>query len=335
MRYAAITGWGKYLPERVVTNDDLAKVVDTSDEWIRSRTGIAERRIAAETETSVSMAVAAAVEACTVAGIDPSELDLIVTATYTPDQFMPSVASLVQHELGATGAGAFDLNAACSGFVYALATGSQFVRSGAMSKVLVVGVDYQSRYVDFTDRSTCILFGDGAGAVVLEASDEPLGLISLELGSDGSAGHHLTLGSPQAFVGLNGAREMSRPFIQMNGREIYRFAVKVMGQAALRVIEQAGLELSDIDLFVPHQANERIIDAAASRLNLTKDQVWVNIAHYGNTSAASIPICLVEANAAGAVAPGKNLVLVAMGGGLSWAAGVVRWGCPGKSEARS
>lgn len=332
MRYAAVTGWGMYVPERVVTNDDLAQIVDTSDEWIRTRTGIAERRVAAETETSVSMAATASKRACAVAGVDPSKVDLVIVATYTPDQLMPSVASLVQDQIGASKAGAFDLNAACSGFVYALATGTQFVRAGTMSNVLVVGVDYQSRFVDFTDRGTCILFGDGAGAVLLQASEQPAGLLSIELGSDGAAGHHLTLGHPDQFIGLNGARSKPRPFIEMNGREIYRFAVKVMGKAALRVIEQAGLKLDEIDLFVPHQANQRIIDAAASRLNLTKDQVWVNIDRYGNTSAASIPICLVEAHEAGALKPGTNMVLVAMGGGLSWAAGVVRWGCGASCE---
>jgi len=325
LRYAAITGTGMYVPGQVVTNDDLSKLVDTSDEWIRSRTGIAERRIADATETSVSMAVAAARQACAQAGIDSAELDLVIVATYTPDQLMPSVASLVQNELGAKHAGAFDLNAACSGFVYALSVGSQFVRTGAAEKVLVVGADFVSRFLDFTDRRTCVLFGDGAGAVILEASDEPAGLLSMDLGSDGSMGHHLTLGSPKRYVGLNGARTVDRAFMQMNGQEVYRFAVKVMGEAAATVVERAGLTYDDIDLFIPHQANLRIINHAARRLELPREKVWVNVDRYGNTSNASVPICLVEAEEAGALRRGMNVVLVGFGGGLTWAAGVVRW----------
>lgn len=334
MRYAAVTGWGMYVPDRVVTNDDLAQVVDTSDEWIRTRTGIAERRLADPTETSVSMAVAASRRALDVAGLDPAELDLVITATYTPDQYMPSVASLVQHEIGAQRAGAFDLNAACSGFVYALATGSQFVQSGTMNNVLVVGADLVSRFLDFEDRRTCVLFGDGAGAVVLQASESPAGLLSTELGSDGSAGDHLTLGNPDRYVGLNGARTIERAFMEMNGSEVFRFAVKVMGEAAEIAVQRAGLTYDDIDLLVPHQANLRIINAAARRLELPREKVWVNVERYGNTSAASIPICLVEAEEAGRLQPGMNIVLVAFGGGLTWAAGVVHWTGAGQDGGR-
>lgn len=325
LRYAAIAGTGMYVPDQIVTNDDLSAFVDTSDEWIRSRTGIAERRIAESTETSVSMAVAAAKLACERANADPSELDLIIVATYTPDQYMPSVASLVQHELGANRAGAFDLNAACSGFVYGLSVGTQFIRSGAAQKLLVVGTDYVSRFLDFTDRRTCVLFGDGAGAVVLEASDQPAGLLSANLGSDGSLGRHLTLGSPDRYVGLNGAQSVDRAFMKMNGQEVYRFAVRVMGEAAATAVHQAGLTYDDIDLFIPHQANRRIIDAAAKRLELPPEKVWINVDRYGNTSNASVPICLVEAEEAGVLAAGMNVVLVGFGGGLTWAAGVVRW----------
>jgi 3-oxoacyl-[acyl-carrier-protein] synthase-3 len=318
-----------YVPERVMTNDELSEFVDTSDEWIRSRTGIAERRIAATTETSVSMALEAARIACRSASISPTDIDLVIVATYTPDQYMPSVASLVQNELGARHAGAFDLNAACSGFVYALSVGTQFVRAGAAEKVLVVGADYVSRFLDFTDRRTCVLFGDGAGAVVLEASDEPAGLLSMDLGSDGSMGHHLTLGDPHSFVGLNGAHSIERPLMKMNGQEVYRFAVRVMGEAAATVVERAGLTYDDIDLFIPHQANLRIINSAAKRLELPRERVWINVERYGNTSNASVPICLVEAEGAGALGPGMNTVLVGFGGGLTWAAAVVRWtrGC--------
>lgn len=325
MRYAAITGWGMYVPERVVTNDDLAQFVDTNDEWVRTRTGIAERRLADPTETSVSMGVAAAREAIRVADIDPIDIELVITATYTPDQYMPSVSSLIQDEIGAVRAGAFDLNAACSGFVYALTVGTQFIQAGTMKNVLVVGADLVSRFLDFTDRTTCVLFGDGAGAVMLQASEEPAGLISSELGSDGSAGKHLTLGSPDRFMKSNGARQIDRAFMEMNGNEVFRFAVKVMGEAAAIAVDNAGLTYDDIDLLVPHQANLRIINAAARRLELPRDKVWVNVERYGNTSAASIPISLVEAEEAGTLKPGMNIVLVAFGGGLTWAAGVVNW----------
>jgi 3-oxoacyl-[acyl-carrier-protein] synthase-3 len=325
LRYAAIAGTGMYVPERVVTNEELSTYIDTSDEWIRSRTGIAERRIAGATDTSVSMAVAAARIACRQAAVDPAELDLVIIATYTPDQYMPSVASLVQNELGAKRAGAFDLNAACSGFVYALSVGTQFIRSGAAERVLVVGADYVSRFLDFTDRSTCVLFGDGAGAVVLTPSAEPAGLLSVDLGSDGSAGHHLTLGGPERYVGLNGANAVERAFMRMNGQEVYRFAVRVMGEAAANAVHRAELTYDDIDLFIPHQANLRIINAAAKRLGLPREKVWVNVDRYGNTSNASVPICLVEAEESGVLSAGMNVVLVGFGGGLTWAAGVVRW----------
>lgn len=326
MHYAAISGWGMYVPERVLTNEELSTIVDTSDEWVRSRTGIRERRVVAPEETTVSMSVAAGRAACARAGVDPSEVELVIVATFTPDQYMPSTASLVQDKLGARRAAAFDLNAACSGFVYALATGSQFIQTGLFSKVLVIGTDLASRFLDYGDRRTCVLFGDGSGAVLLQPSATPAGLLSIELGSDGASGEHLTLGSPAAFVGLNGARIIQRPFIEMNGQEVFRFAVKVMGEAAISAIEKANLTYKDIDLLVPHQANLRIIDAAAKRLALPRDRVWVNVERYGNTSAASIPICLVEAEEVGAIADGMNVVLVAFGGGLTWAAGVVRWG---------
>lgn len=329
MRHAAVTGWGMYVPERVLSNHDLSLMVDTSDEWIVSRTGIKERRVAAETETATSMSVAAARRACAVAGLDPAELDLIIVGTYTPDQYMPSVACLVQKEIGAIRAGAFDVNAACSGFVYALSVGSQFIQAGTYSKVLVIGADIASRFLDYTDRGTCILFGDGAGAVVLEASEQDEGLMSLVLGSDGRAGHHLTLNSQQSFAPLNGSREIDRPFMRMNGPEVFRFAVKVMGEAAAEAVHNAGLTFSDIDLLVPHQANLRIIESAAKRLELPRDKVWVNVARYGNTSSASVPICLVEAVEAGAIQDGMNIVVVAFGGGLTWAAGVLRWGSGG------
>lgn len=329
MYRAAITGWGMYVPEHVLTNDDLAQVMDTSDEWIRSRTGIRERRTAAPTETTVSMATEAGLAACLRAGVDPSELELIIVATFTPDQYMPSTASSVQHAIGAVRAAAFDMNTACSGFVYALATGSQFIEAGTYAKVLVIGADFVSRFLDYTDRGTSILFGDGAGAVVLERSTADEGVLAIELGSNGSAGHHLTLGSPDSFVGLNGARTIERPFMKMNGAEVFRFAVRIMGEAAANAVFKAGLTFADIDLLIPHQANLRIIDAAAKRLELPRDRVWANVDRYANTSCASIPICLVEAEEVGSLTDGMNVVVIGFGGGLTWAAAAIRWGAAG------
>lgn len=329
MYRAAVTGWGMYVPDHVVTNDDLARIMDTSDEWIRTRTGIRERRTAAPTETTVSMATEAGLAACKQAGIDPSELELVIVATFTPDRYMPSTASSVQHAIGATNAAAFDMNTACSGFVYGLATGSQFVQSGTYSKVLVIGADLVSRFLDYTDRGTAILFGDGAGAVVLERSTADEGVLSIELGSNGAAGEHLTLGSAEAFVGLNGSRTIERPFMQMNGKEVFKFAVRIMGEAAANAILKAGLEFSDIDLLIPHQANQRIIDAAAKRLEIPRDRVWANVDRYANTSCASIPICLVEAAGEGALTSGKHVVVIGFGGGLTWAAATIRWGAAG------
>ncbi len=327
---AAITGWGMYVPERVLSNLDLERMVETSDEWIVARTGIRERRLATKSDTTVSMAAAASRKALAVAGVDPESIDLIVLATDSPDQIMPASASVLQAELGATRAGAFDLDAACSGFVYALSVGAQFVRSGVFRTVLVVGADALTRYLDFTDRGTCILFGDGAGAVVLQASDSHEGVLSTVLGSDGRGAQSLYVNGVAPTCVPNGNESMvPAPHMKMNGGEVFKFAVRVMGEAAVEAVVKAGLSLSDIDLFIPHQANLRIIDASAKRLELPRDKVWVNIEKYGNTSAASVPICIAEAADAGALQPGMNVVLVAFGAGLSWAANVVRWGSAG------
>jgi len=328
-RRAAITGWGAYVPEQVLSNQDLERMVDTSDEWIVTRTGIRERRIASPAETTLQMATIAARRAVAIAGIDPRQLDLVVFATVTPDLLMPATASLLQAELGATRAGAFDLAAACSGFVYGLTVGAQFIATGAADAVLVVGADALTRWVDFTDRSTCVLFGDGAGAVVLQATTAEEGVLSSALGSDGTGAMHLYLDGFRELLSANGSLPSKRPYMRMQGSEVFRFSVRVMGEAAIEAIARAGLRLDDIDLLIPHQANLRIIDAAAKRLGLPAEKVWVNLDRYGNTSAASVPICLAEAADAGALRPGMNLVLVAFGAGLSWAASVVRWGWSG------
>lgn len=329
MRYAAITGWGMAVPGQVLSNADLERMVDTTDEWIVRMTGIKERRVVGSGDSTTSLAVSAARAALDRAGLAPDDIQLIVVATCTPDQLLVSEACLVQGELGGNAA-AFDVGAACSGFVYALSTGSSFVQSGMYDRVLVIGVDTLTRFVDFTDRSTCILFGDGAGAVVLEAGTEPRGLLSNVLGADGNGHKHLYIPGFGAIVPESADLFPEyRPYLQMNGREVFKFAVAAMGDSAVQAVEQAGLEFSDIDMFIPHQANIRIIEAAARRLNLSMDKVLVNLDRYGNTSAASIPIALVEAVESGRLTDGSNLVFVAFGGGLAWAAGVVRWGTTG------
>ncbi|MCM8746018.1 ketoacyl-ACP synthase III [Thermomicrobium sp. CFH 73360] len=326
---AAITGWGAYVPARVLTNADLERMVATSDEWIVTRTGIRERRIASPEETTLSMATEAARQAVATAGLDPAQLDLVIVATTTPDYLMPATASLLQAAIGASRAGAFDLVAACSGFVYALSVGAQFIMAGTARAVLVVGVDALTRWLDFTDRSTCVLFGDGAGAVVLEASTEDEGVLSTVLGSDGSGAMHLYLdGFPELLL-ANGSLPPKRPVMRMDGREVFRFSVRIIGEAAAEAVARAGLTLDEVDLLIPHQANLRIIDAAVKRLGLPWEKVWVNLDRYGNTSAASVPLGIAEAAKQGVLRPGMNVVLVAFGAGLAWAASVVRWGARG------
>lgn len=328
-RYAAITGWGMSVPERVLTNADFERMVDTSDEWIVTRTGIRVRHIVGPKDSTTSLSVAAARQALDRAGLSAEDIDLIVVGTCTPDQFLVSQACLVQAEIGGN-AGAFDLGAACSGFVYALSTATQFVQTGVYDRVLVIGADTLTRFVDYTDRTTCILFGDGAGAFVIEATHQPRGLLSTVLGADGAGHKHLYIPGWGAFVPESAEIFPEyRPYLQMNGNEVFKFAVRVMGDAAAEAVERAGLRFADIDMLIPHQANLRIIDAAARRLDLPRDKVWVNLDRYGNTSAATIPIALCEAEAAGHLHEGDNLVFVAFGGGLAWAAGVVRWGTEG------
>jgi 3-oxoacyl-[acyl-carrier-protein] synthase-3 len=313
----------------VLTNHDLESMVDTTDEWITSRTGIKERRIVGERDTTTSLATAAGRQALDRAGITADELDLIVVGTATPDDLIVAQAAMVQAELGGN-AGAFDVGAACAGFVTALSVGTQFILSGSYERVLVIGVDTLTRYIDYTDRSTCVLFGDGAGAVVLEASREERGLLSSVIGADGAGHKHLYVPGMANLVPESADLFPEyRPYLQMNGKEVFRFAVQVMGEAAVEAIEKVGLSFEDVDMLIPHQANLRIIDAAARRLSLPRDKVWVNVDRFGNTSAASVPIALAEAADAGKIADGDNVVLVAFGAGLAWAAGLVRWGTAG------
>jgi 3-oxoacyl-[acyl-carrier-protein] synthase-3 len=321
MANAVITGWGKCVPPAVLSNADLETVTETSDEWITTRTGIKERRIS-HVEVS-DMSAVAAEHAMAAAGIEATDVDLILLATCSPDRLIPSGATMVQAKIGAVNAAAMDLNAACSGFLFALSTADTMLASGRYSTALVIGAEKLSFFLDFSNRATCVLFGDGAGAVVMQRSDEDAGLLSFEIGSDGTAGDLLCVPAS----GTEGRVDrIELPTIVMEGPEVFRRAVTSMGDASSRVVEEAGLGLDDVDLLIPHQANVRIIDATARRLGLAPEQVFVNIASYGNTSAATIPIALTEALAEGRIQPGSNIVFAAFGGGFTWAAGVFRWG---------
>jgi 3-oxoacyl-[acyl-carrier-protein] synthase-3 len=326
-RFVRIAGWGKYLPERIMPNSELAEMVDTSDEWIRARTGIGERRIAAPEETTCSLAVQASRAALARAQVDAKDLDLIIVATCTPDYAnMPATASLVQHALGAPRAGAFDLNAVCSGFLYGLATGSQFILSGVHQRVLVVGAEVFTRILDWQDRSTCVLFGDGAGAVVLQPTSEPGGLLSFVLGSDGSGACSLYVPAGGSRLPASAETVANREhYVKMQGRDVFRFATRVMPESVMQALDAAGLTTEDIDLLIPHQANVRIIDSAAKRLKLEPSAVFANVERYGNTSAASIPVALCEAVDEGLVQAGSTVVMSGFGAGLSWGTAVWKW----------
>jgi 3-oxoacyl-[acyl-carrier-protein] synthase-3 len=305
----------------VLTNHDLESVMNTTDEWITTRTGIKERRIA-HTETS-DMAAVAGAHAMAAAGVDPGEVDLLIVATCTPDRLIPSAASYAQPKLGVVNAACFDINAACSGFVYGLSIANGMIATGAVSTVLLVGAEKLTTLLDVDDRTTAVLFGDGAGAVVLEATERDEGVLSLNLGTDGALADKLTV---TGFATADLGPLAEEYVLSMDGREIFRNAVVQMGEAALRAVADAGLELDDVDLLIPHQANTRIIDATARRMDLPPDKVFVNIASYGNTSAASIPIALTEALEMGRIRPGDDVVFVAFGGGLTWGAACVRFG---------
>ena len=327
-RYSKISGWGKYVPEKVLTNFDLEKMVDTNDEWITQRTGIKARRIAADDETTSTMAVAAARKALDVAKLTPADLDLIIVSTSSPDHLVPIVSSTVQHQLGAT-CPAFTVVTGCTGFVYGLATGHQFIATGAYDNVLVIGVELISRFVDWTDRNTCVLFGDGAGAVVLTPSNTPTGVKAIDLGSDGAKGMSLTV------PGLGTAMKLDHDvidrgdhYLKMDGRTVFKFATRVMPQSTLKVLENAGMTIDDIDLLIPHQANARIVDLAVRRLGISPDKVFLNLQKYGNTSAASIPLALVEAYEEGRIKEGDHVCMVSFGAGLTWASAIVQWGQP-------
>ncbi|PFO06203.1 3-oxoacyl-ACP synthase [Bacillus sp. AFS076308] len=307
---AGIVGMGRYLPEKILTNHDLEKMMDTSDQWIRTMTGIEERRIAADDETTSDMAFAAAQKAIQDAGITPKDIDLILVATVTPDSPFPSVACRIQERLGATKAAAMDISAACAGFMYGIITGKQFIESQAYKYVLVVGVEKLSKITDWNDRNTAVLFGDGAGAAIIGPVSENRGILSFELGADGTGAKHL----------------YQDEYIIMNGREVFKFAVRQMGESCVNVLEKAGLTKEDVDFLIPHQANIRIMEASRQRLELPIEKMSKTVNKYGNTSAASIPISLIEDIEAGRVKDDDLIVMVGFGGGLTWGAIAMRWG---------
>jgi len=321
-----IIGLGTYVPDKVLTNQDIEKLVDTSNEWIVERTGIRERHIVEPGIATSDLAVIAAEKALLDAGVTADEIDLIIVATATPDMFFPSTACLVQDKIKASKAAAFDLAAGCSGFAYSVVVGSQFIQTGLYKKVLVIGAEVLSKILNWSDRNTCMLFGDGAGAAVLGEVPTGYGLLGVEIGADGSGGHLLNL--PAGGSRLPASAETvseGKHFLQMSGRDVFKFATKVMDEAVIKSLDKAGLSHTDIDCLVPHQANIRIIQSAAKRLKLPMEKVMVNVDKYGNTSSASIPIALNEAVESGKIKNDDIVVLVGFGAGLTWASCVMKW----------
>lgn len=327
-RPVKISAVGTHVPKRIVTNDELSLTLDTSDEWISTRTGIRERRIADDSEAASDLGAIAAARALEAASVRPEELDLIIVASLSPDMQVPSTASFISGKIGADNTPAFDLSAACTGFIYALATGSAFIASGQAEKVLVVGAEVVSRMIDWTDRSTAVLFGDGAGAVLLEVADSGNeGILGFDLGNDPA-------GTELLKVPAGGSREPAteetvasrRHFIRMNGGEVYKFATRIIVSSVSEVLSRNGCRVEEVDLFIPHQANIRIIDAAARKLGIAAERVFSNLARYGNTSCASIPLCLDEAAAEGRIHSGELVLMVGFGAGLSWGSCLVRMG---------
>ena len=317
--HISITGLGVHVPERIVTNDDLSKLVDTSDEWIVERTGIRERRVAADEEALTDLALPACRRALEMAGVEPASIDLVVVATVTPDMMFPSASALIADKLGMPDAAAYDLSAGCTGFVYAVVQAHAMLAAGLAQRALVVGGDVLSRILDWGDRSTVVLFGDGAGAVVLERVEQG-GFLGFELGADGGGGENLWLPG-------SGSRRFSEPekFVKMNGREVFKFATRVMVSSAEAILDACGKTVEDVDLYVPHQANVRIIDHAARKLGIPEEKTVVNVDRYGNTSSGSIPLALADAAADGRLKPGTLVLLTGMGAGLTWGSALIDW----------
>lgn len=335
-RPVTISGWGAYVPPKVVTNDDLAAVLETSDEWIRQRTGIVERRVADNDASSSDLGIIAGRAALTDSGLDPRRIDLVITATISPDRIMPATASRVALACGCGSAGAFDLSAGCTGFIYALAMAAGAVAAGFHEHVLVVGAEALSRITDWEDRSTAVLFGDGAGAAVVSPGDGRGDVIlGFDLGGDGCGEELLTVPAGGSRQPASHATVEDRlHFIKMNGKEVFKFATRVVADSARRVLERCELGVDDVDLFVPHQANLRIIDSAASKLGIPGHKVYTNVHKYGNTSCASIPLCLCEARVENRLKPGDLVLLVGFGAGLTWGACLLEWGSADGTEGR-
>jgi 3-oxoacyl-[acyl-carrier-protein] synthase-3 len=326
LRSASIIGTGSFVPERVMTNADLEKLVETSDEWIQSRTGIRERRIAGPEMRTSEMAARAAEDAMENAGIKPEEIDLIICATVTPDMFFPSTACFVQTRIGAHQAACFDLSAACSGFLFGIETARNYIAAGSCNTVLVIGADKLSSIVDWTDRNTCVLFGDGAGAAILRHTPGSRGVLANRMGSDGRLAEILYIPGGGSAHPAGGPTSAENPVtIRMNGRETYKAAVTAMVEASQQVLADAGVSPSEIACFIPHQANRRIIEAIADRLDVSMDRFMVNLDFYGNTSAAAVAIALDEAARSGRFKRGEKILMVVFGGGLTWASSVVEW----------
>lgn len=327
--YAHITGWGMAVPSRVLTNADLEKMVDTDDDWIQSRTGIRQRYIVGEEESTATLARDAALNALKVANLNPADIELIIVSTSSPEHLFPATACTVQDWIGATHAGAFDLSAACSGFIFALNMATQAIRSGSIQNAVVIGAETLSRFVDWGDRNTCILFGDGAGAFVLQASNEPGGLLSAVMRSDGSGGDLLSVPAGGSHMPTSQETILNKQHtIHMNGREVFRFATRVITQATREAVAHAHLKIEDIQVVIPHQANQRIIESAMRGLEIPLEQCFINIERYGNTSTASIPIATCEAIQQERLQAGDNTVFVGFGAGLTWGAALVRWTGP-------
>jgi 3-oxoacyl-[acyl-carrier-protein] synthase-3 len=328
--HVSITGIGSKAPERVLTNDEIAQMVDTSDEWIMERTGIRERRVAAPEEALSDLALPSALDALEQAGVQPSAVDLIVVATVTPDMMFPSTGAILADKLGAKDAAAYDLSAGCTGFVYAIAQAHAMVATGLAEHALVVGGDVLSKVVDWEDRSTCVLFGDGAGAVVLQKVSEG-GFLGFELGADGAGG-------PELYMPAGGSRAPAsaetvagrQHYAKMNGREVFKFATRILVDSAERVLHECEVQVDDVDVYVPHQANVRIIDYARKKLGIPEEKTVLNVDRYGNTSSGSIPLALVDANEDGRLAPGEMVLMTGMGAGLTWGSALIEWTANGK-----
>jgi len=332
LRNAGIIGTGSCLPDKIVTNRDMEEIVDTTDEWINTRTGISERRMTDENTATSDLATVAARRALENAGLSPEEIDLILVATVTPDVMFPSTACIVQDNIGAINAAAFDLEAACSGFLYGLAVAENFIKTGYYRNIMVIGAEALTKIIDFTDRNTCVLFGDGAGAAIVSEVPEGYGILSTYIGADGKGGKLLTVPAGGSRIPSSVESVQNRlHYVKMDGKEVFKFAVKIMGDAAEKALEKCGLDKEDIDFLIPHQANRRIIDASVKRLKMPNEKVYINLDKYGNMSSASVAVAIDEASRKGLLKDGDTIVLVGFGGGLTWGSAVLKWKSIGRN----